>query len=189
VGPQPAWAETRDHAGLINARAETAVEKRSFAAAMAGAGGADDPATGRCLVPADGFYEWADTDGHRQPYRLRLPDGNLFAMAGLWTRWSPDRRQSGLAEFDDEAGSERDGGAVETFAIVTTEPNDVARQVHDRMPVVLAPEEEATWLRGDIERARDLCSPYEGAMEVSAVSEAVNAPANDRPSVVGPLGG
>lgn len=189
-GLQPAWAATRVEAGFVNARAETATEKRSFSAALAGidsSTGEGAGAAGRCLVPADGFYEWTAADDGRQPYRSRRPDGELFAMAGLWTRWRPERRQSSLPEFG--GGSATDDATVETFAILTTTANQAVAAVHDRMPVVLSPDEEESWLTADGNGARTLLEPYDGAMEVYAVSDAVNDPANDDPSVVEPTSG
>src|SRR6056297_491364 len=114
-GLVPSWAGDRSDHGHINARAETLAEKRSFA---------DAYESRRCLVPADGMYEWVERDGDKQPYRVALPDDELFAMAGLYERWEPPQRQTGLGEFgasDDEGGQDE---IVETFTVVTTEPND-----------------------------------------------------------------
>lgn len=186
-GLQPAWADARSDAGFINARAETVADKRSFAPSVAGADAETGTATtGRCLVPADGFYEWADTGEGSHPYRLRRPDDRLFAMAGLWTRWRPSQRQAGLTEFEGDAEEPRE---IETFAIVTTEPNDVAEQVHDRMPVMLERGEEDRWLEADQSDATDLLDPYTGQMELYEVSRDVNDPANDTPAVVAPIEG
>jgi putative SOS response-associated peptidase YedK len=186
-GLQPAWADTRSDAGFIDARAETALEKRSFAPSMAGAASADgESLAGRCLVPADGFYEWAEADDGRQPYRLRRPDDQLFGMAGLWTTWRPTERQAGLGEFDADPA---DVPVVETVTILTTEPNDVAARVHDRMPVILDRKKEGRWLEADAEGAATLLDPYDGAMGLYPVSHDVNDPANDLPGVVQPLEG
>ncbi|MFC6725587.1 SOS response-associated peptidase, partial [Halobium palmae] len=86
----PSWAETRSDAGFVNARSETVREKRSFAEAFE---------RRRCLVPADGFYEWARTGSGKRPYRVAFEDDRPFAMAGIWERWQPRGRQSGLTEF------------------------------------------------------------------------------------------
>lgn len=171
-GLVPSWADDMSIGNrLINARAETVAEKRSFR---------DAYEHRRCLVLADGFYEWADTDEGKQPYRVTLESGQPFAMAGLWERWQPPQKQTGLDEFGDgRPDSEAD--AVETFTIITTEPNEVVGELHDRMSVVLAPDEEAGWLDG-IEVSLD---PYP-AMEMRAypVSTAVNSPQNDAPELI-----
>jgi putative SOS response-associated peptidase YedK len=168
-GLTPQWAEeSRDH---INARAERVAEAPSFEAAFR---------RRRCLVLADGFYEWADG----RPYRVTLGDG-AFAMAGIWEPWTPPDRQSGLDEFGDEPDEPE---TVRTYAVITTEPNEVVADLHHRMAVVLPPGEERTWLEADPETARDLLEPYP-AEETSAyrVSDAVNDPANDHPGLVEPL--
>ncbi|MFC7019523.1 MULTISPECIES: SOS response-associated peptidase [Haloarcula] len=189
-GLVPSWAEDRSSHGYINARAETLSRKRSFA---------DAYESRRCLVPADGFYEWVERaeprsadggattprdDGGKQPYRVCLPDDALFAMAGLYERWEPPRRQTGLGEF---GGSGADGGqddVVETFTIVTTEPNETVADLHHRMAVVLDPDEEGTWLHGSVDEAAQLLDPYDGPMRTYPVSTAVNSPGNDSPAVI-----
>ncbi|MBV0925061.1 SOS response-associated peptidase [Halomicroarcula limicola] len=192
-GLVPTWAENRSDHAYINARAETLAEKRSFA---------DAYESRRCLVPADGFYEWQesaerssadsraakprDSDGGKQPYRVCLPEDDLFAMAGLYERWKPPQRQSGLGEYgantaDDEGGED---DVVETFTIVTTDPNDAVRDLHHRMAVVLAPDEEETWLSGETNEVADLLDPYDGPMRTYPVSTAVNSPSNDSPEIV-----
>lgn len=94
----PPWADSRDDGGHINARAETVSEKASFREAFAQSG----TDAGRCLVPADGFYEWTDVDGRNQPYRVTVDGGDLFAMAGLWAEWEPETTQTGLGAFGDD---------------------------------------------------------------------------------------
>ncbi|WP_254279099.1 SOS response-associated peptidase [Haloarcula marina] len=191
-GLVPSWADDRSDHGYINARAETLAEKRSFAAAYESRrssteqseAGPDTPTAGRCLVPADGFYEWVSGDGGKQPYRVALPDDALFAMAGLYERWEPPQRQTGLGEFgasDDDGGQDE---VIETFTIVTTEPNASVRGLHHRMAVILDPDEEETWLTGDTEAVSDLLDPYDGEMRTYPVSTAVNSPANDDPSII-----
>ena len=176
-GLVPAWADDRSAHGHINARAETLAQKRSFR---------DAYESRRCLVPADGFYEWTQTSsGGKQPYRVCLQDDGLFAMAGLYERWEPSRRQTGLAEFGSgggDTGGEDD--VVETFAIVTTEPNDAVSALHHRMAVVLDSDEEDQWLHGDAEAVSALLDSYDGPMRTYPVSTAVNSPANDSPAVI-----
>jgi len=173
-GLVPSWADDRSDHGHINARAETVTEKPAFA---------DAYEARRCLVPSDGFYEWTDSGGGKQPYRVSLPDDDLFAMAGLYERWEPPRRQTGLGEFGTGGGGGQDE-VVETFTVLTTEPNETVGQLHHRMAVVLDPDEEATWLHGDPETVRDLLDPYGGPMRSYPVSTAVNDPANDTPAVL-----
>jgi putative SOS response-associated peptidase YedK len=168
----PAWADD-DSTSFINARAETVREKRSFAEPFE---------SRRCLVPADGFYEWVDRDGGKQPYRVAYEDDRPFAMAGLWERWTPPTRQTGLGEF---GGGEGETDPIETFAVVTTEPNEVVSELHHRMAVVLAPDEEETWLHGDPDEAAAVLDPAPAdEWHAYPVSTRVNSPANDGPELV-----
>jgi len=182
----PSWADNRTDHGHINARAETLTEKRSFA---------DAYESRRCLVPADGFYEWVERStegpktGGKQPYRVALPDDDLFAMAGLYERWEPPQRQTGLGEFgasEDDTGGENE--VVESFTIVTTEPNEAVADLHHRMAVILDPTEESTWLRGNTDNVSGLLDPYDGSMQTYPVSSAVNSPSNDSPELIEPVG-
>jgi putative SOS response-associated peptidase YedK len=117
----PSWAKDAQIANqLINARSETAADKPAFRTALR---------RRRCLIPADGFYEWLREGKKRQPYCFRLWGDGLFAFAGLWEHWT------------DPAGA-----AVETCTILTTEANDLVRPVHERMPVILRPRLFASWL-------------------------------------------
>ena len=173
-GLVPSWADD-DTGGIINARAETVAEKPSFRAAYE---------RRRCLVPADGFYEWVETDGGKQPYRVAFEDERPFAMAGLWERWEPETTQSGLDAFG--GGLEGDDGPLETFTVVTTEPNELVGELHHRMAVILDADDERRWLTGD--DPRDLLEPYPADdMRAYPVSAAVNDPSNDDPSLVEPL--
>jgi len=172
-GLTPHWAEEKQ--GLINARAETVRQKRSFA---------DAYESRRCLVPTDGFYEWVDTEDGKQPYRVAFEDDRLFAVAGLWERWAEPTRQTGLAEFG--SGDQTDDSTThETFTILTTEPNDLIADLHHRMAVVLAPEYESKWLAGDPNFVETLLKPYpDDELTAYPVSERVNSPANDDPSLI-----
>jgi putative SOS response-associated peptidase YedK len=185
-GLVPTWAEDDDHAP-INARAETADQKSSFSESFSGVDPAADPdgeAAGRCLVLADGFYEWAETDGTKQPYRITRVDDEPFALAGLWSRWQPPAAQTGLDAFA-EGGPDADPALRETFTILTTEPNDVVAPLHDRMAVVLDPEDERRWLTADADEAEALLDPCPAErLRAYPVSAAVNDPSNDVPSVV-----
>jgi putative SOS response-associated peptidase YedK len=174
-GLVPSWADDRSDHGYINARAETLSRKRSFA---------DAYESRRCLVPADGFYEWVSEEGGKQPYRVCLPDDAPFAMAGLYERWEPPQRQTGLGEFGGSGAGGGQDDVVETFTIVTTDPNEAVADLHHRMAVVLDPDEEATWLHGSVDEAAQLLDPYDGPMRTYPVSTAVNSPANDSPALI-----
>jgi putative SOS response-associated peptidase YedK len=175
----PSWADDPG-GGHINARAETAAEKPAFREAYE---------RRRCLVLADGFYEWTERgdggegnpSGSKQPYRVSLADDEPFAMAGIWERWTPPEEQTGLDDFGggaDDAGSD----STDTFAILTTEPNDLVADLHHRMAVVLDPDDERRWLDGE-EVSPD---PYPAErMQADRVSTAVNDPSNDSPAVLG----
>jgi putative SOS response-associated peptidase YedK len=187
-GLVPPWADEAD--GHINARAETLRERPSFSDAFEGIDSGTDGefATGRCLVPADGFYEWVETDGESRPYRVRRPGDRPFAMAGLWTQFRPASEQTGLDAFAG-GGDTGEPEIRETFAIVTTEPNETVAELHHRMAVILPEERQRRWLSGSPDELEELLCPYEGDLEAYPVSRAVNDPANDSPDIVEPLEG
>ncbi|WP_121741363.1 SOS response-associated peptidase [Natronorubrum halophilum] len=179
-GLVPSWADD-ETGGIINARAETLHEKPSFRAAYE---------RRRCLVFADGFYEWTETPDGKQPYRVAFEDDRPFAMAGLWERWESDSEttQAGLDAFGGGRTEADDGtdGPLETFTVVTTEPNDLVSDLHDRMAVILEPDSETQWLTAD--DPRSLLEPYPAdEMRAYPVSRAVNDPSVDEPSLVEPL--
>jgi putative SOS response-associated peptidase YedK len=159
-GLVPHWARDRSGgAQLINARGETVSEKPSFQNAFRAR---------RCLVPADGFYEWKSGDSTKQPHRITLGNGGAFAFAGLWERWerSPD------------------GVPLETFAIVTTEANPLLQPIHHRMPVILDPADHAAWLDTALPaaEAQALLRPFPAErMAVRRVGKRVNSVAFDDP--------
>lgn len=163
-GLLPHWADDTDEGPRpINARSETVAENNMFKHAFE---------ERRCLVPADGFYEWRGERGSKRPYRVHLVEDDLFSMAGIWNR------------FDEN------GDTVETVTILTTQPNDVVEPIHDRMPVVFEPDEESRWLHGEPDEALAVCGPYEGGkMEAYEIPAAVNNPENDRPEIVEPADG
>lgn len=178
-GLVPPWADDRTD-GHINARAETVADRPSFRDAF------EQTAGGRCLVPADGFYEWTDENGTTQPYRVTRADETAFAMAGLWSRFEPTTTQTGLDAF--AGGEVDDPGPIETFTIVTTEPNSLVERLHHRMAVILPPEAEPEWLTAGPERAEALLEPVPGStLDAYPVSTAVNDPANDSPAVAEPV--
>ena len=150
---------------LINARAETAREKPSFRNAFR---------RRRCLIPANGFYEWQRQERGKQPYFVRMRDERLFAFAGLWDRW----------EGPDE-------GVIETCTILTTAANAVLAPIHDRMPVILSPSEYTRWLDPALQNTDSLAPllvPFPPEyMLALPVSSRVNSPAVDDEKCMAPL--
>lgn len=144
----------------INARAETLLEKPMFRGLVG---------SKRCIIPANGFYEWQRSGNRKQPYRIHLKDDALFGLAGL---------------YDETPAGEP------SFAIITTAPNEIVAPLHDRMPVILRPEDEADWLdrdETDPHAAQALLRPYPTeAMTAEAVSPAVNNTRNDGPDLLEP---
>lgn len=178
-GLVPEWADD-DSTEFINARAETLEEKPSFRDAYTRSAERDGvPSAGRCLVLADGFYEWVEEDdGRKQPYYVTRRDGEPFAMAGLWSRWTPTTEQTDLASFG--AGESADPDPVETFAIVTTEPNALVEKLHHRMAAILPRENEREWLAD-----AEVPAPIDdGELRAYPVSTRVNSPANDGPELI-----
>jgi putative SOS response-associated peptidase YedK len=164
-GLLPHWAkEERISYKLINARAETLLEKPAFRSLIG---------KYRCLVVADGFYEWTvGPDGKKLPIHFRLEDGSTFGFAGLW-----------MSKTDDE------GELVESCTIITTSPNELVAPVHDRMPVILPVELEQEWLDPEIskEHALSLLQAYPAeAMIAVPASPLVNSVRNDDPSLLVP---
>jgi putative SOS response-associated peptidase YedK len=158
-GLVPSWAKEIGVKPLINARAETVAERPAFRAAFRAR---------RCLVPTDGFYEWqASEKGPKQPYRIRRPDGGLFAMAGIYEVWQPP-----------------EGGApLISFAVLTTDANKTLAPIHTRMPVILDDADRELWLtagEGDMAKLHALLRPApDDALEAYPISTRVNRVAND----------
>lgn len=154
----PAWAKDETIGSrMINARAETLAEKPSFRGLLRGK---------RCLVIADGFYEWQTAGKTKTPIYITLQDGHPFAFAGLWERWeSPDGRQ------------------IQSCTIVTTEPNELMAPIHNRMPAILRPKAYEDWLNPQLRDEQvltHLLKPYPSElMKARAVSKLVNNPRND----------
>lgn len=168
----PGWARdpTIGHK-LINARSETAAEKPSFRSAFRHR---------RCLIPADGFYEWQRRAGTRQPWLFGLRDGAPMIFAGLWERWTVPEG----AALTGSLAERSPGEAVETCTILTTAANPTVAPVHGRMPVILAPDAWDAWLAGE----EVALGPYPAdAMTAHPVSTHVNRPANDDPRCVDPV--
>jgi putative SOS response-associated peptidase YedK len=154
-GLVPSWAKDASMgARLINARSETVAEKPAFRQAFR---------QRRCIIPADGFYEWQRSEGSKRPFFFRMRDERPFGFAGLWERW------------------EGEGGQViNSCAILTTEANEVLRPVHDRMPVILHPDDYELWLGAEARElglVKEVLRPYPaGEMVGYAVGVSVNSP-------------
>lgn len=162
----PAWAKDATiGAKLINARAETVAEKPAFRSAFRHR---------RCLVVADGFYEWRRQDGKKQPFYFRMQNGQPFAFAGLWEHWQNP-----------------DGEAIASCTILTTEANELLQPIHDRMPVILHPKDYDLWLDPAVQKSdhlQQLLQPYSAAAMISyPVSTKVNKPTNDTPELINSL--
>jgi putative SOS response-associated peptidase YedK len=161
----PAWAKDPAIANnLINARGESVAEKPSFRSAFK---------LRRCLVLADGFYEWRKIGDRKQPYHIGLQGGEPFGIAGLWERWTVG------------------DPPVETCTLITTDANPVVAKVHNRMPVILSPDDYDRWLdpeRKSPDDVLDLLRPYPAErMAASPVSTLVNNPRNERRECIEPV--
>ncbi|WDI31752.1 SOS response-associated peptidase [Hyphococcus flavus] len=167
----PSWAKDEflqklTQRPMINARSETAGEKASFKNAYR---------RRRCLIPADGFYEWkADVKGAKQPHAISSGGGDVIAFAGLW-----------------ETAMDPDGGEIDTVAILTTSAGTDLKSIHAREPVVIAPENYDLWLEADERDIKSITpllkSAAPNSWSIHAVSKAVNAPVNDGPELIEPL--
>ena len=159
----PSWAKDPAIGNrMINARGETVATKPAFRVALR---------KRRCLIPADGFYEWQPVGRRKQPVYITLKTREPFSFAGLWESWTAP-----------------DGEEIKSCTIITTEANELLKRIHDRMPVILTREAEAVWLDPaiqDPERLLPLLKPYSSeGMEVYPVSTKVNSPANDGPECI-----
>ncbi|MCX7673679.1 MAG: SOS response-associated peptidase, partial [Thiobacillaceae bacterium] len=162
----PAWAkEVKPAYSLLNARAESVASKPAYRDAFR---------RRRCLIPADGFYEWRQEGSGRQPYRFTLADGGLFAMAGLWARWCGPG-----------------GVVIESCTILVTAANELVRTIHDRMPVIIDPADYSLWLDprlADPRSLEHLLRPYPAErMRAYPVSRRVNRADYDVPEAIEPL--
>jgi putative SOS response-associated peptidase YedK len=156
----PYWAKDSSIGyKLINARSETVGSKPAFREAFE---------SRRCLIPADGFYEWKRAEKAKQPFHFGLRDDSLFAFAGLWDQWK-----------------DASGHAVESCSILTTTPNSLLADVHDRMPVILSPEHYDLWLDPGFRRVdvlKEMLNPFDATlMRHYPVSTRVNFVKNDDP--------
>lgn len=164
-GLVPSWAKDPAIGNkMINARAETLAEKPSYKRAFQHR---------RCLVPADGFYEWVKTKTGKAPIWITLKNHDLLSFAGLWESWKAPS-----------------GEPLDTFTIITTHANPQVHKVHDRMPVILNPKDEDHWLdpqETNVLVLSSLLKPYAGELSFSPVSNRVNSPKNDDPECIKPI--
>jgi len=157
----PSWAKDASIASrLINARIETITEKPSFKAVH----------NRRCLIPLDGFYEWKKEGKTKVPYRIVLKDQSIFCVAGIWEQWANKK-----------------GEVIYSFTILTQPPNSLMESIHNRMPAILSPEQEALWLDHDLptKDVLKIISPYpDDLMEAYPVSNKVGKVANNDASLI-----
>jgi putative SOS response-associated peptidase YedK len=161
-GLVPFWAkDPKIGNSLINARVESVTEKPAFKNAFQ---------RRRCLVAADGFYEWKKDEGKKQPYWIYLKNGEPFAFAGLWEHWKSEEK------------------SITSFTILTTTPNAFTAELHDRMPVILPKEAYDVWLNGDAKDVSTILKPFEASeMAAHPVSTVMNSARVDDPSCIAPL--
>ncbi len=160
-GLVPFWSkDPKGGARMINARSETVATKPAFRAAFK---------KRRCLVPADGYFEWVKVGKQKQPYWIRMQSEQPFLMAGLWESWRSEKSE--------------DEPPLETFTILTTSSNSVTEEIHDRMPVILYPNDYEAWLdseKWEVEKLQHMFEPHDSsAMKVDPVSDRVNSVRND----------
>lgn len=164
----PSWAKDRSMGNrMVIARADTAFEKPAFKRAMLAR---------RCLIPVDAFYEWQGASGEpgRQPWAVRLRGGQPFTLGGLWEYWRPEGEEEGVV----------------SFAVLTTDPNATLAPIHDRMPVIIPPNQWRAWLATDTPapKVKDLMRSYPSEeIEAWRVSRRVNDAKNDTPAVLEPV--
>jgi putative SOS response-associated peptidase YedK len=169
------WKDEKIGDKLTNARAETLTEKPSFKKLFQ---------TQRCLIPADGYFEWQKSGTSKIPFRFTMADDRFFCMAGLWERWIRPHQEGELG-LDDTGPNLNQ--IIESFTIITTEPNLMAAKVHNRMPVILGPEHYSWWLEPKFEPEflKTLLRPFPAEkMLCSRVSVRVNDAKNEGPECV-----
>ena len=165
-GLVPSWAKNASGTRPINARAETIFDKPMFRNAIQ---------RRRCLMPANGFYEWQQRRGGKQPWHVGMADGAVFALGGVWEYWAKE-------------GAE----PIVSCAVIVTDANELMKPIHERMPVIIAPEDYARWLDADVQdpaQIGTLLSPFPAdRMRAYPVSTLVNNAKNEGPELVRPLG-
>jgi putative SOS response-associated peptidase YedK len=176
----PSWAKDESTGNaLINARTETLERRTAFREAFKHR---------RCLIPADSFYEWKEMHGERQPFRVMLKNGEPFCFAGLWDRWV---KPPTVGKFDTDLDEAPASETVESFTIITRAANAAVAPLHDRMPVIMAPNHFDWWLKDDGERGEShkmaLGHPLEEPLKIYPVSDMVNSPKTDDARCIEPV--
>jgi len=160
----PNWSlDSKISPNLINARAETILTKSPFKQGIK---------THRCLIPADGFYEWKKQGKEKVPYRITLADDEAFSFAGIWDSWEDEK-----------------GEIINSFTIITTTPNELMLDIHQRMPVILPKEAEQKWLNDNItdQEIVSLLKPYDSSMMYAyKTHKSVNSASFDHPECIQP---
>jgi len=162
----PSWAKDMSYGNqTVNARSETVTTKLSFSESIR---------SRRCLIPADGFYEWKESGKTRQPYCFEVGEGDLFAFAGLWDEWKNPQ-----------------GEIIQSCTILTTTPNILLADIHDRMPVIVTPDKYDLWLNPEVEdfdAVREILKPYDSRlMRHYPVNQRVNSVQNDDADCAAPI--
>jgi putative SOS response-associated peptidase YedK len=161
-GLVPPWSRDLSlGARMINASAETLEERAAYSKPFG---------SQRCLVPANGFYEWKSQGAQKQPYKIALRSGGLIAFAGLCEKWTPEN-----------------GEPIETFAIITTAASKLVAEVHHRMPVIITPADYQLWLTASPVTAKKLLLPYASGLTITPISERVNNIHNDDVELLLPI--
>jgi putative SOS response-associated peptidase YedK len=158
----PGWTKGKPKTQPINARSESAPESPMFRNAFN---------QQRCLIPADGFYEWKGVKPPHQPYFIHFKDDSIFTFAGLCSRWKPDENSP----------------ALWIFTILTTAPNEIVKPIHNRMPVILRRDDFAKWLNSRADSAKELLKPcHPEQMDAYPISSRINRPTEDGAEVIEP---
>ncbi len=158
----PEWMQDQRPAGFINARSETIFEKPAFKKAAN---------SQRCLIPADGFFEWKKIGNRKQPYYIHLKDKGIFSLAGLWESFKKGSKE------------------ILTFTILTVEPNSLIKKIHNRMPVMLDKKQEQIWLQeNNTSQLKKILDPFNSLkMKAYPISLSINTPANNDPKYLEPV--
>ena len=176
----PSWAKDESVGNaLINARSETIESRTAFREAFKHR---------RCLIPADSFYEWKEMHGERQPFRVMLKSGEPFCFAGLWDQWV---RPPAAGKFDTDLDEAPASETIDSFTIITRAANAAIAPLHDRMPVIMAPNHFSWWLKDDDGRSEShkmaLGHPLEEPLKIYPVSDLVNSPKTDDARCIEPV--
>jgi putative SOS response-associated peptidase YedK len=176
----PSWAKDESVGNaLINARSETIESRTAFREAFKHR---------RCLIPADSFFEWQERDGKRQPFRVMLKSGEPFCFAGLWDRWV---KPPAAGKFDTDLDEAPPSETIDSFTIITQAANAAIAPLHDRMPVIMAPNHFGWWLKDDDPLSEShkmaMGHPLDEPLKIYPVSDLVNSPKTDDARCIEPV--